>query len=238
MVGSLSLTQRKNLLLLGMQGQLALLDTLSNKIEICGKIDDSKPNNRCNDGQVDVLGRLWVGTMKMSNQKDEGSLFCVSSDMKPIVKLTGLGISNGIGWSLDNKIMYFIDSMDNCIKAFHFDSLNKNITDAKVIYTVQRENEVPDGMCVDSEGMLWVAFWDGFRVARINPVTGEELAEVIVPAPLVTSCTFIGEDLDQLTITTARVGLSDEALNIYPLSGSVFTCQVGVKGRLVNVFEY
>lgn len=237
MVGAVSLTNKKDVLLIGMQGQLALLNTVSNDIEICGQIDESKTKNRCNDGQIDALGRLWIGTMQVSNQKNEGSLFCVSSDMKPAVKLTNLGISNGIGWSLDDKAFYFIDSMDNCIKAFDFDLLNKNIGEAKTIYTVKKKDEVPDGMCVDSEGMLWVAFWDGYRVARINPNTGEEIAEVVIPAPLVTSCTFVGENLDQLLITTARVGLSKEQLEEYPLSGSVFIAQSGTTGRKVNVFE-
>ena len=236
MVGAVSLTNKKDILLLGMQGQLALLNTISDNIEVCGKIDESKTKNRCNDGQIDALGRLWIGTMQVSNQKNEGSLFCVSSDMKPEVKLTNLGISNGIGWSLDDKTLYFIDSMDNCIKAFDFDLLNKNIGEPITIYKVKKD-EVPDGMCVDSEGMLWVAFWDGFRVARINPNSGEEIAEVVVPAPLVTSCTFVGENLDQLIITTARVGLSKEQLETYPLSGSIFITNPGTTGRKVNVFE-
>ncbi len=236
-VGAVTLTNHANTLLMGLQGKLAGLNTATGLVQEWATIDHLKPQNRCNDGQIDAAGRLWIGTMQVDNQKNEGSLFCVSSDMKPLVKLTGLGISNGIAWSLDNKTMYFIDSLDKNIKAFDFDLASSNITNQRVIFTTHNDSEVPDGMCIDAEGMLWVAFWDGFRVARINPLTGEELAEIHVPVPQVTSCAFGGDNLDLLLITTAKVGLSEEALQAYPLSGSIFSCNVGVKGLLPYVFE-
>jgi sugar lactone lactonase YvrE len=85
-------------------------------------------------------------------------------------------------------------------------------------------------MTIDSEGMLWIALWDGFGVARYNPATGKLLRKIDVPAPKVTSCAFGGENLDVLFITTARVEMSAEELEQYPLSGAIFIAEPGIKG--------
>src|SRR5690606_37952572 len=100
------------------------------------------------------------------------------------------------------------------------------------------ENEMPDGMCVDSEGMLWVGFWGGSRVGRYDPDNGSHLADIRIPAPHVTSCCFGGEDLKTLYVTTARSGLSDEELEQFPLSGSLFVCEPGVSGMEATSFRY
>ncbi|MNI83568.1 L-arabinolactonase [compost metagenome] len=94
----------------------------------------------------------------------------------------------------------------------------------------------PDGMTIDSEGMIWVAHWNGGCVSRWNPHTGEQLATVEVPAPLVTSCTFGGGHLDELYITTARSGMSPEELERWPLSGGLFKAKPGVTGVKANMF--
>ena len=104
------------------------------------------------------------------------------------------------------------------------------LTKEKVIYQSKNRGELPDGMCMDAEGNLWVAFWGGFRVACINTKTGEELAEIKLPVPNVTSCNWIGPDFSELVITTAREGLDEHELLAYPMSGHVFRCKVDVKG--------
>lgn len=87
-----------------------------------------------------------------------------------------------------------------------------------------------DALTIDTDGILWVALWGGFTVGRWNPDTGDLLETIELPVPQVTSCTFGGKDLDELFITTARVGMSDEALAKYPESGHLFTQKMSVKG--------
>jgi sugar lactone lactonase YvrE len=111
------------------------------------------------------------------------------------------------------------------------------LSNQKVVITSRIDEELPDGMCIDSEGMLWVAFWGGARVGRYNPQTGEQLAHMEVPALNVTSCCFGGADLKTLYITTARQGLSQETLSKYPLSGCLFSSTVEVSGSSVNYFK-
>ena len=66
---------------------------------------------------------------------------------------------------------------------------------------------------------------------------GCRLTKIVVPAPHVASCAFGGYKLDTLYITTARAGLSEEQLEEYPLSGSVFCCKPGAKGVPANCFH-
>ena len=125
---------------------------------------------------------------------------------------------------------------DQHVKQFDFNIDFPSLTNEQVIIRSNTKNESPDGMCVDSEGMLWVAFWGGARVGRYDPVTGKQVVEITVPALHVTSCCFGGTDLQTLYITTARQGLSQQQLQEYPLSGSIFSCQPGVSGLSADVF--
>ncbi|MNW07828.1 L-arabinolactonase [compost metagenome] len=92
-------------------------------------------------------------------------------------------------------------------------------------------------MTIDREGMLWVAQWGGSCVSRWNPHTGMQIAKVEVPAKNVTSCTFGGDLLDELYITTARDGMSGEELQRWPLTGGLFRFKAGVQGVRANIFN-
>ena len=92
-----------------------------------------------------------------------------------------------------------------------------------------REFGLPDGMTVDEEGFLWVAFWSGSAVRRIHP-EGRVVAVVELPVSQVTSCAFGGDDLSDLYLTSARDGLSDTQLHEQPYAGALFCLRPGVRG--------
>lgn len=223
-------------LILALQGEIAELDMTSGMVSTLKELESHIPENRCNDGKCDAAGRLWIGTMNNSGKPGEGSLYCIDSKLTINRVLKELSISNGMGWSLKGDQMYFIDTADNNLKRFDFHPGEVTLLDEQVIMRFENPDESPDGMCVDSEGMLWIAFWGGKRVGRYDPVSGKQLAEVEVPAFNVTSCCFGGDDLATLYITTAREELSARQLEDYPLSGSLFSCRPGVKGLNTNFF--
>ncbi|TDE44871.1 SMP-30/gluconolactonase/LRE family protein [Flavobacterium rhamnosiphilum] len=199
------------------------------------KIEVEKPNNRSNDGKCDALGRLWIGTMHEEAKGAEGALYCF--DGKSLIeKMSNRKVSNGICWSKDNKTMYYIDSFDYNIKRYDFDLTNGTISNESVIVEVTEPGFTPDGMTIDEEGMLWVAMWGGRCVNRYNAFTGELVGKVEVDAPHVTSCAFGGNGMQQLLITTARVGLDEEQLLQYPDSGSLFIVDVGIRGMEMHQF--
>jgi sugar lactone lactonase YvrE len=138
-------------------------------------------------------------------------------------------ISNGLGWSPDGAAMYFIDTPTRTIRRFAFD-VESGAIGEPVVLDLSAWSGLPDGMAVDVEGNLWVAFWGGWAVRRFSGA-GELLSEIAVPVACPTSCTFGGPGLDELLITTARVGLSEDELGDQPLAGSVLVADPGVTGR-------
>jgi sugar lactone lactonase YvrE len=187
-------------------------------------------HKRFNDGKCDPNGRFWVGTHSMSRVPEVSSLYCIGEGFSFEEKITGVSISNGIAWSLDGRLMYYIDTPTGKVVQYDFNGKRGAISNKKTIITIPEEEGYPDGMTIDSDGMLWIALWDGFAVAQYNPHTGEVLQKIDVPVPKVTSCAFGGENLDTLFITTASVEMTDEELAQYPLSGSIFTAKVNAKG--------
>ncbi|TCP30963.1 sugar lactone lactonase YvrE [Scopulibacillus darangshiensis] len=193
-------------------------------------LESHLPNNRFNDGKCDPLGRYWAGTMDQNGAKFAGSLYVLDKDLQTHKMLENVSISNGLAWSPDGAIMYYIDTLTNEIVSFKSNFETGLISDKRTVIHIDKEDGCPDGMTIDQEGMLWISHWGGGKVTRWNPDTGDLLQTVNVPAPYVTSCTFGGKRLDELYITTACVDLTEEEVHTYPLSGSVFRIKTTVKG--------
>ena len=70
---------------------------------------------------------------------------------------------------------------------------------------------------------------------RFSP-EGAQLEEVVLPVQRPTSCAFGGEDLATLYVTSARVGLPEEALARQPDAGALFACPVAVPGPPPTLF--
>jgi sugar lactone lactonase YvrE len=190
---------------------------------------------RLNDGKVGPGGRFWAGSMDSAQSK--GEFYCIKPDGSHQVMLSDIGISNGLGWSPDRKTMYYTDSIKYTIYAFDFDLETGAITNQRPFVELPNDSReiVPDGLCVDAEGCIWNAHWNGWEVVRYDP-QGTPILRVKVPAQRVTSCFFGGEKGDQLFITSACGKLSQEALEKQPYAGGVFICQTDTQGQRVNFF--
>lgn len=225
-------------LLLGLQGEIRFFDPSTEAIESLVRIEPDVPENRCNDGKCDPSGRFWIGTMQLECKPGAGSLYCLDTNLQLHKVLRGLTIANGMDWSPDGNHMYFIDSTTYCVKRYRCNRERVSLAGEKIVLRFDKDDGMPDGMCADSEGMLWIGFWGGHRVGRYNPVTGEHLGDVEVPAPHVTSCCFGGKDLTTLYITTAQEGLNQKQLEDYPLSGSLFSCNTDTRGKNCGFFGH
>jgi len=177
---------------------------------------------RMNDGACDPQGRFWAGTMAYDESPGAGALYRLELDGSCTTVLTGLSIANGIGWSPDAGTMYLNDSGTGCLDAFDFESSTGAITERRTLVHGDQPGIVPDGLTVDAEGGVWVAWWGGGTVNRYAP-DGTPLASVRLPVERPTSCAFGGPDLATLFVTTAREGLDDAARMRQPDSGRVFS---------------
>ena len=186
--------------------------------------------NRFNDGKCDPAGRFWAGTMAYENPTNQGSLYRLDTDLS-VHKIFGdVAISNGIIWSLDHTTMFYIDTLRKNVRAFDYDVETGDISNERVIITVPEEIGMPDGMAIDSEGMLWVAHYGGSCVSRWNPNTAQLLLKIDLPVTQVTACAFGGPNLDILFITSAAQELDAAELERQPLAGGLFSIKTPYQG--------
>jgi len=176
---------------------------------------------RMNDGACDPQGRFWAGTMAYDESPGAGVLYRLELDGSCTPVLSGLTISNGIGWSPDGTTMYLADSGTGCVDAFEFDGATGTLSGRRTLISVGEARAVPDGLTVDGEGAIWLALWGGGTVQRHAP-DGSLLARLPLPVDRPTSCAFGGDGLATLFVTTARTGLDEAALARQPAAGQVF----------------
>jgi sugar lactone lactonase YvrE len=178
---------------------------------------------RMNDGACDPNGRFLVGTKgegpeRLVRVEDDGSLTTIDSQ---------LTLSNGVAWSPNGALLYVADTLAGIIWVRDYESLSGRFGERSALITLP--GELPDGLCVDADGNLWVAVWGAGEV-RCYSATGRRLHTVHVSAPHTSSVAFVGERLDLLLITTARENLSARQREEYPDSGRLFSVRVGVVG--------
>ncbi|MEK4236007.1 SMP-30/gluconolactonase/LRE family protein [Paenibacillus sp. FSL R5-0475] len=214
------------------------LSQAENSPVLLTSIEAELPLNRLNDAKCDRQGRLWVGTISLNNDApDSGGFYVVEPDGFTHQLLSGIGCSNGMAWDYSRSKMYYIDTPTRQVDVFDYEEKSGRISNRRVAFRIPTTTGYPDGMTIDSEGMLWVAHWGGGCVSRWNPETGEQLGLIRVPAPLVTSCTFGGSDLTELYITTARIGMHEKELRDYPFAGGLFMAKPGMTGLLPGNFQ-
>ena len=182
--------------------------------------------HRFNDVIADSAGRVFCGTY--SEERKPGRLYRLDTDGSITKILDNVGCSNGMGFTLDHKQMYFTDSRPaKMIYLFDYDRKTGVISNQWVFVKVPAAEEgVPDGMTVDAEGFIWSAMWDGWNLLRYTP-QGVEDRRIRFPARKVSSVTFGGEDLTDIYITTA--GGDNKAEN-GPGAGALFRLRPGIKG--------
>jgi sugar lactone lactonase YvrE len=213
------------------------LIVLNENLDVISSSPLEMPNEnvRTNDGNVDLNGNYWVGSFANDAKPKQGNLRRISPNLESKVFLQDITIANGMDWSLDNKICYYIDTPTKKVSRFNFNTETSEFEGELEAIDVSQYSGAPDGMCVDAAGNLWVAFWGGGCVRSFSP-TGELLAQVDVAATLVTNCAFGGPDLSTLYITCAIPSYEDFVKGEEPLAGSLFKADVGAKGRLQNNF--
>lgn len=192
------------------------------------------PGNRCNDGKLDRAGRFWAGTMDRAERADSGSLYRLDHDLTWQRIDTGYRVTNGPAFSRDGRTLYHTDSARQTVHAFDL-APDGSAGNRRVHLRFGEGQGYPDGMTVDADDCLWIAFWDGWCVRRFAP-DGRQIAEVPVPVQRPTSCCFGGPDLDILFITSASRDLSLPQKATQPQAGGLFMFRPGVHGLPDTLF--
>jgi sugar lactone lactonase YvrE len=222
-VGGFTFQEDGSLLLFMERGRIALwrdgeLTTLINEIP-------AERESRFNDVIADPQGRVFCGTMPTATAL--GRLYRLDPDLSLHLILEGINISNGLGFTPDQKSLYYTESVARKIYIFNYDADTGEISNQRIWKEIPPNEGVPDGLTVDAKGCIWSARWDGAAVYKYAP-TGENIQKIEIPALKVTSITFGCEDLNTLYITTALDGgtKADEGDG----AGALFRLRVDVAG--------
>jgi len=170
---------------------------------------DIEDDMRFNDGIEDTKGRFLIGTMGYPDVlPNRGKVFSFYEGKYEVI-IEDTTISNGLAFSKDNTLLYFIDTPSKKVAKYAY---NLNNGDVKFeAYVIEfKENGSPDGMCMDNNGNLWIAEWGGSCVSLWNPYSGKRLRVLELPCPNVTSCTF--DNKGGMYITTAKSDDQDNNL--------------------------
>ena len=216
-------------LVLAVRDGFAFLDLEWGELELVAEVEAEIFGNRMNDGKCDAAGRFWAGTMPFAGDRPSGALYRLDRDLSVTRMVEGVTISNGIEWSPDGRFMYYIDSPTYRVDVFDYDLERGEIANRRTLFQLPADGGLPDGMTVDAEGLLWIAFWEAGAVRRYAP-DGQLAAVIELPVSLVTSCAFGGPDLRDLYITSASGWLSPEQAVEHPAAGGLFRARPGVSG--------
>ncbi len=193
-------------------------------------------DERFNDGKVDRLGRLWVGTMDRTLSRPIGRLYRLGPDGSVVVVDSGFTLSNGIGWSPDDRVLYFAETRDRRIHRYDFDLETGAVSDRSVLVELPEGPGGPDGLTVDAAGFVWCALFERGCVNRYSP-SGTLDRSIPLPVSRPTSCAIGGPDMRTLFVTTARYGLSESALEAEPGAGGVYRIDLEEHGVIEPCFN-
>ena len=207
---------------------IALVTLDGPAFDIAFNPEEDLPDNRFNDGKVDRAGRFWAGTMDDRERQASGTLYRIGGDLACTIVDTGYRVTNGPAFSPGGDLLYENDSALQLTYVFDLDA-DGNARNRRTFLSFDEGDGYPDGMTIDAEGCLWIAFWEGWCVRRFSP-DAELLETIEVPVARPTSCVFGGPNLDQMYVTSARTGLDADALAMQPNAGGLFLLSPGVRG--------
>jgi len=199
--------------------------------QIIGKPSDLGEGFRFNDGKCGPNGDFYVGSMHM-NENQPASMYRVngSGDFRNIEK-EAYRIPNGLSWTEDGKSLYHIDTVNRNVNRFDYKLTTGDLSNKTLAFHLNLDG-YPDGMTIDRKGYLWIALYDGYKVVRCNPHTGQVVDQILVDCQRPTSLVFAGDDLNELYITSsARPGTGGQ----YP--GGLFKAKLPVGGYELGRFK-
>ena len=226
---------KKSIFILGLKGELRIVDLKTKKKIKSIIIEKEKPLNRLNDGKTDPRGRLWFGSMdNMERNLENGSLYCLDNNFVLTKVDSNYMITNGPAF-IDTKNFFHTDSRKKTIYKIKIDN-NLNIIKKNIFKKFSKTEGSPDGMTIDRLDNLWVCHFGGACISVFNK-KGKKIHKIKLPAKNITNCTFGGFKNSDLYITSALKGLKSIDIKKYNLSGSLFKVKTNTKGILSKPFS-
>lgn len=217
-----ALTHDPDVLLVGLATHLAFFDLRSG---VFTRIVDVEPDlpTRLNDGRCDPSGAFVFGMKDEGSEPPQavGGFYRLNVDLTlERLALPRAAIANSIAFSPDGSKMVFCDSLVREILVCDYS--RAGVAGVRPFARLTDADGDPDGSTMDRDGGLWNAQWGGRRVVRYA-ADGVETERIAVPTAQPSCVTLDGAG--RLYVTSARIGLSDDALAGDPHAGGVFVAQ-------------
>jgi L-arabinonolactonase len=223
--------RRDGTLIAAFAGGFAYFDPRTGRRDDIAPFEPDLPQTRLNDGRTDRQGRFIAGGMDERDLEPVSSVWRLDADLKLTQLFNSVRCANSTCFSPDGRTMYFADSPECEIVAFDYDCESGSLGHRRPLALLPMGRGVPDGSCVDAEGFIWNAVWEGYRVDRFAP-HGCLDRSIEVPVEKPTCVAFGGPDLDTLFITTSRLGSGPDVLRREPHAGGLYAVRPGVKGLI------
>lgn len=227
--------EREDVVLAAFARGLFALDPRTGARRRLTTFEPETPGTRMNDGRCDPAGAFVVGGM------DEAGFQPISRVIRydgvvetPLV--SGIAVTNAVSFSPDGRAMHLADSPARTIWRYVRDPATGALGARDVFATLAADEGFPDGACVDAQGGLWNARFEGGRVQRYLP-DGTHDVTIRLPVSQVTCCCFGGKNLDRLYVTTAREGMTPATYATEPLAGGIFVADVGAAFGIMGLPE-
>jgi sugar lactone lactonase YvrE len=182
----------------------------------------------CNDMVVDAHGRAYVGNfgfdMYGGEEARETCMIRVDPDGTARVAADELAFPNGTVITADGGTMIVGESYGGRLTAFAIGA-DGALGDRRLF--AQLQGAVPDGICLDEQGAVWVACPLTGRVLRVRE-GGEVLDEIKVTNDFAFACMLGGDDRRTLYMCTAAS--SDPTVTRDLRSGRIEAIEVDVPG--------
>ncbi len=229
-VGAVVPRESGGLVIAGDHG-ISFLDEESGKITPIADPEADKPDNRFNDGKCSPDGRFFAGTISLVKKTGDAKLYRLDPDLTLHEAFGPVTNSNGIVWSADGKTVYYIDTPRKEVLAFDYE--DGHLRNLRSAFSTGHIDASPDGMTIDADGNLWIAFCHGGCVSCFDPHSGNELHRIAIPCLETTACAFGGPDLADLFVTTGvhKTAREEHAGRLFVIRG------LKAKGVPANAFE-
>jgi sugar lactone lactonase YvrE len=229
--------RKKGGLVVALEDGLYHCDPNFGALDLLVPLEADQPENRANDGKCDAAGRLWVGTMNLTQEgQPTGNFYRIDPDLTVTKISSGFRIPNGLAWSPDDKVMLHTDTRANVVWRYEFDpATGKRGTEQPFFRFDRAAAGGVDGAAMDSEGGYWPAMYGGSKLLRLLP-DGTVDREIALPVLQPTMPAFGGADMKTLFVTSACQKLSDSDLRAQPLAGGLLAVETDFVGHPVHAF--
>ena len=219
---------KNNIFILGLQGELRIVNIKSKKIIKSIKIEKNIKLNRINDGKTDPSGRLWFGTMdNLERNIEKGSLYCLDKNLVLKKVDTNYMITNGPAF-INSENFYHTDSRKKTIYKIKVNKKLKIIS-KKIFKKFTKSMGSPDGMTLDNKNNLWICHFNGACISVFNK-NAKKIYKINLPAKNITNCIFGGTNNSELFVTSATKSMSIEEMKKYKYSGALFKIKTNIRG--------